>query len=541
MAQYEHIVKTVERAIEHIKNIGADDIFRPPFFCDQVEFAYLQDPILCNAIKTYAIDFLKNRKIKSFTKPSKFAVPKNAYAYRNGYLIDIDELVCYTALVLMAAESIEAARIPKEKRVVFSYRYNKTGQIYSSAYNYKEFRKESALKSKQQKYKVKIATDIANFYDRLNLHRLESSLADVGVDPKYVRTINELLIHWADRNSYGLPVGCDASRLLAECSLISVDNALVSRNITFVRYVDDYRIFAKSFAEAHSHLHYLIEALDADGLFINTSKTVYFDISEKDPEDSDEEKELLIASEFEKIDTEEKKEGHKIVKVGYVSKIVKYYRKPGEEKIKQLKKLDITDIAKHLENCTFEKAEDSIKLFVQAFVYQGALRIDLLKAVAHKYIHSLTYIVDALVKEAANINDVQRGLIKQFFVDFHDNHKLSPYYRLTIHRLLSDKAYLELNFISKVFGDLKLTENEIYIREFILRMRQNESRDLMNKFRSIYEKSHLFVRRAIFSVYLDSTCVLEGEKRAWLKNIAISEKDTKIKNLANRYLNKSKG
>jgi hypothetical protein len=35
---------------------------------------------------------------------------------------------------------------------------------------------------------------------------------------------HELLLFWANRDSYGLPVGSNASRILAEASLIDVDS-----------------------------------------------------------------------------------------------------------------------------------------------------------------------------------------------------------------------------------------------------------------------------------------------------------------------------
>lgn len=103
---------------------------------------------------------------------------------------------------------------------------------------------------------------------------------------KVVSQINELLLFWSNRDSYGLPVGSNASRILSEASLIEVDNYLISQKIDFCRFVDDYRIFAKDSATAHHWLSLLVDRLSKEGLFINTSKTEIKDVSElKDEED----------------------------------------------------------------------------------------------------------------------------------------------------------------------------------------------------------------------------------------------------------------
>lgn len=101
-----------------------------------------------------------------------------------------------------------------------------------------------------------------------------------NIDRDIIKLINSLLLFWANRDSYGLPVGSNASRILAEVALIEVDNYLVSKGVDFCRFVDDYRIFAKNAAEAHNSLALLIHRLSKEGLFLNTQKTKIRNISE---------------------------------------------------------------------------------------------------------------------------------------------------------------------------------------------------------------------------------------------------------------------
>ena len=68
-------------------------------------------------------------------------------------------------------------------------------------------------------------------------------------------------------------MGSNASRILAEASLIGVDNYLMSLGVDFIRYVDDYRMFAPDAHKAQYWLTLLIDRLDQEGLMINMSKT----------------------------------------------------------------------------------------------------------------------------------------------------------------------------------------------------------------------------------------------------------------------------
>src|SRR5262249_20337893 len=75
-------------------------------------------------------------------------------------------------------------------------------------------------------------------------------------------------------NSYGLPIGPFASRVLAEAVLIDVDSALLSDGADFVRWVDDYTIFCTSEVEGQRLLFRLAEHLfNNHGLTLSGMKT----------------------------------------------------------------------------------------------------------------------------------------------------------------------------------------------------------------------------------------------------------------------------
>ncbi|MDT0400200.1 RNA-directed DNA polymerase, partial [Streptomyces edwardsiae] len=74
--------------------------------------------------------------------------------------------------------------------------------------------------------------------------------------------------------SYGLPVGGPAARALSEIALNRVDQLLHMHGVVFLRFADDYRIFADSQAEAFDHLVELTKLLHRhEGLTLQKQKT----------------------------------------------------------------------------------------------------------------------------------------------------------------------------------------------------------------------------------------------------------------------------
>ena len=271
------------RAIKNILYEGTTDVelFKRPFEINYLKKEEIQKE-LCNLISP-AIQKVKFPELKVHKLGHVLVPKKNLSDYRKCALIDIYDEIVYLTLVLSIADNIEKMRINKDENKVFSYRFIKdsnSDKLFDNEFNYTSFKKAASDKSKSLNYNVVVECDISNFYDRVNIHRIESILrSNTKIDEDVVTLINELLLYWANRDSYGLPVGSNASRILAEVALIEVDNYLISKGIEFCRFVDDYRIFAKNAFEAHSNLALLTLKLSKEGIFLNTQKTKIKDIS----------------------------------------------------------------------------------------------------------------------------------------------------------------------------------------------------------------------------------------------------------------------
>jgi hypothetical protein len=114
-------------------------------------------------------------------------------------------------------------------------------------------------------------TDIADFYARIYQHRLVNAL-QAACGPAlngYIRVLEKMLSRFSENVSYGIPIGPPASRPLAEAILIDTDSTLLSFDVDFFRFTDDYVIFAETPEDAEYGIRVLGETL-----FMNHGLTV---------------------------------------------------------------------------------------------------------------------------------------------------------------------------------------------------------------------------------------------------------------------------
>jgi hypothetical protein len=181
----------------------------------------------------------------------------------------------FLALVLSIAEEIEAARLPTSSKRVFSYRYRwneETADVFNDGYNWRDFMECSLEHARESKFVV--ACDISEFYPRLGHHRLENALLQLGNASGTHARIMSFLKNFSNTNSFGLPVGGPAARILSELVLNQIDRLLEMEGVAFCRFADDFHIFCESNEEAYSRLIFISEKLlRTQGLQLQKSKT----------------------------------------------------------------------------------------------------------------------------------------------------------------------------------------------------------------------------------------------------------------------------
>ncbi len=122
---------------------------------------------------------------------------------------------------------------------------------------------------------IVVKTDISSFYERVYHHRLQNCIEDFF--PKNVSKISvqvdRILNQLAAGRSFGLPVGGQGARILAELLVSSIDQRLSDSRIVAHRYVDDFTLITTSQAKAYDALSELSHALADYGLSLNRTKT----------------------------------------------------------------------------------------------------------------------------------------------------------------------------------------------------------------------------------------------------------------------------
>ncbi len=204
--------------------------------------------------------------------------PKSRLNIRRVALLHPYDLLIYTTLVLGLRDGINSSRLPAEESRVFSYRAEgaANGVLYNDEPNYRHFKDKILERVTAAEGCYVGITDIAEFYPRIYQHRLVNALqaSNNATQHDRIRVLEKMLNRLSENVSYGIPIGPPASRPLGEAVLIDVDSTLISFGVDFVRFTDDYVVFADAPEEAEYGIRVLGETLFKNhGLTLQTAKT----------------------------------------------------------------------------------------------------------------------------------------------------------------------------------------------------------------------------------------------------------------------------
>ena len=262
-------------SINHAVNIGDTDVFPVPFEYEALKHDW-------SAVKSE----LLNKNIFDWpTRPARALLsPKAKYGFRTITQLDPLDFIIYSSLIYEIADNLESRRVPIQEERVFSYRVNTTqdGQLFDPDIGYRQFLEKCRRKVSEVSDDIFVAvTDISDFYSRIYHHRLENALRTATTKTNHISSLMRLLSGWNGTETFGIPVGCAPSRILAEITICDIDEALLANGIDFIRFNDDYRIFSSSKAEAYQHISFLAETLFRNhGLSLQQHKTTVLSVGE---------------------------------------------------------------------------------------------------------------------------------------------------------------------------------------------------------------------------------------------------------------------
>lgn len=266
---------SLDWSLNHALNVGDTDVFPIPFEYEAIRHDW-------DSVKSE----LSNINVLEWaTRPARTLLsPKAKFGFRAITQIDPVDFIIYSSLIFEIADDLEGRRIPVQNETVFSYRVetNNEGQLFNPDVGYRSFLDRCRTKLTQYNNECVVATtDISDFYSRIYHHRLENALRAATDSTSHVNAIMGLLSGWNGTETFGIPVGCAPSRILAEITLSDVDEALLAHGIDFIRFNDDYRIFAASHVQAYQQIAILAEILFRNhGLSLQQQKTTVLESNE---------------------------------------------------------------------------------------------------------------------------------------------------------------------------------------------------------------------------------------------------------------------
>jgi hypothetical protein len=246
--------ESLEFAKTHISKYYDSDFFPKPFEFEAL-YANWQDVVThltCNDVSGYTID-----------QPRTFTSIKPNLTFRVVHQLDPINTLIYTALAYLISRGVESARFPIEENVACSYRFDvdlKKGTFFANGSGYERF--ISKCESLSDELPYVLITDITDFYNQIYVHRLQNAieLADPGL-LEISKDIERFLLDLNGTVSQGVPVGPAASIIMAEATLVDVDNIIKESGFKHTRYVDDFRIFGSSKQDLRRFLARLTEYL----------------------------------------------------------------------------------------------------------------------------------------------------------------------------------------------------------------------------------------------------------------------------------------
>jgi Reverse transcriptase (RNA-dependent DNA polymerase) len=257
--------------LDHFRRAAADagahgDNDMLPFDID-TRFVKDNEEVLSELAYTYCQELAKldKKAVKNSIDSlpifsERLLVPSGPAGFRIATKIHSFWNIYFNGLGIAVAEALEPTRAER----AHSYRFVAQGvDLFDRARSWRKFREATIADCLSQgDGAIVVQTDISSFYEHISHHRIENSVEDLFPNDETVAAqIDRFLSRFASGRSFGLPVGAQCSRILAELILSLVDQQLTDAKVTWRRYVDDLFLIATSQSEAYRALSILAHAL----------------------------------------------------------------------------------------------------------------------------------------------------------------------------------------------------------------------------------------------------------------------------------------
>jgi len=211
----------------------------------------------------------------------KVYLPKKSGVLRPYSLLTVRDQIVYQAFANLIAESLVEKIGGDYYKKIFGHLYAGKDNIWfykKWSTGYSKFNK-SAVEAFESGQIYGASFDLTACYDSIDHGVLSHYLKQLGFDQEFCDALCKNLSCWTvtkyDEPIYqghGIPQGPLSSGLISEVVLHSFDNEKRKNDVTYLRYVDDIRLFSKSDSSIRSQLVHLDRVSKKIGLFPQSSK-----------------------------------------------------------------------------------------------------------------------------------------------------------------------------------------------------------------------------------------------------------------------------
>lgn len=202
--------------------------------------------------------------------PITMSVPKERFFTRPGSILRPADRFLYQALVDHIMDELEGSL---DRQRSFSHLpSDEEGQMFQPNHvSWERFQACVADICDESEFILK--ADISHYFERLPQHHVVNLMTVAGCAPEVVGLLEEMMLAFRERDSFGIIQGVYPSDALGNFFLSDFDAYCELADILSARYVDDIYMGFPSEAEAREGLASLIERLRKDGLHLNEYKS----------------------------------------------------------------------------------------------------------------------------------------------------------------------------------------------------------------------------------------------------------------------------
>lgn len=289
-------INSIEWALKHVTRFYSSDFFPAPFEFEAIssQWQKLRPIIQSWDVTTYTPK-----------TPLQALAPKSNGTFRIVHQLDPLDAIVYTALAHTLADDIEAARIPQKEGIACSYRIapDVNGSFFAgTADGWDLFTSRTKSLINQYQEGFVLVCDIVDYYNQIYSHRVANIIGELArPDAKELgKAVERFIEAMNTQTSRGIPVGPAASIVFAEAVMIDLDRKVLATTRDYVRWVDDFRIFFRTYADARQFLHQFTEYIhDNHRLVLSGEKTKILSVEnynfQHQQNDAEREERLLTA------------------------------------------------------------------------------------------------------------------------------------------------------------------------------------------------------------------------------------------------------